>query len=128
MNLTLWRKDFVPYLHLADKVQGKLFLYPFTSTIYAKVCWNKEYRICVGCTHLFPSYLRNDYSKTILISYHRFSIVSVFRKNNSLFRELICEIQPNTVFLMKFPLIPASSKDWSRRSSGPMAYFRTDGF
>lgn len=121
MNLTLWRKDFVPYLHLADKVQGKLFLHPLTHTIYAMVCWNKEYRMSVGCLHLFPSYLYNDCSKTMLISYRGFSIVL---SGKTIHYSVNSHVRHNHIRFSwwKFPLIPTSSKEWNRRFSGPMAF------
>jgi len=55
-----------------------------------------------GCMDLFPSYLCNGYSKTVLFLYHRFPIV-VSGKKSSLFRELTCELKLYTIFLMKIP-------------------------
>jgi len=42
MNLTIHIKGFLPYLHLVDRVQRKLFLCPSAGTIYVALQRKKK--------------------------------------------------------------------------------------
>lgn len=68
---------------------------------------------------LFPSYLCNDYSKTVLTGFQQlvFSEKTIHYSGNSYSRYNRIQFS-----WWKFPLILARSKEWNRKFSGPMAF------
>lgn len=119
MNLTLWGKDFVPYLHFFLPKFKKSYFY--THLLVQSVQWEAEIR-ATGCLYeLFPiisrQWLLKDYPHIT-----HFQQLVFFRKNNLLFRELLCELQPHTVFLRKI------LTDSCQLQTVKQKIFRTHGF